>query len=645
MSTNFTIALSGRRLLVERAIFSLNPLAHRACWLLNSFAMKNPRARMQPLHSAVALLAMAVAFLASLSLAMPAHAAGSFSLRFHGNNLPGVDRVRIPLGPSTPADVGATDFTVEFWIKGVLAENTAPAVACGANTDWRHGNILVDRDRVTPGGKFGVSLASGRVVFGVSTLNGDLSLCSVSEVLDGEWHHVAVERRRADGLLAIFIDGKLDAQQEGPRGDVSFRSVSPGEFCGDECLTDPFLVIGGDKHGLGPSFSGGLDEVRISSILRYLGRFEPPATPFIADAATAALYHFDEGTGLTIVDSAKVATGASHGAIQFGGTPPGPEWSTDSPFVSEPPVLLTIGIEGNGTVTTVPAGLECKVSCFATFPRGTEVALLAAPAPSFAFVGWSGDPGCEDGNVVLNDSTTCNARFVPASDLALTMVSAPSDASPGEIVRVGFRIRNRGLTPAGTTVTRIYLTTDRAGSIGFQVGEMPAPELAPDEAVDGFVDVTIPSRMPAGRYFLIINANADSSVPETRTDNNIRRLAIAIGPDLVVTAIEAPLTIARGSTILVRDTTRNDGSVAVDPSTTRFFLAARPDAAGGQFLGERQVEALGPGRDSTGQTQITIPANTPTGLRFIIAVADGPRELDETAENNNASQAFAVVIH
>jgi hypothetical protein len=239
--------------------------------------MKKPSLRLSAHISAVALLAVVVGSLASLALATAVHAAGNFALRFHGNSAPGVDRVRIPLGPSTPADVGASDFTLEFWLKGLAAENTAPAIECGANANWRLGNIVFDRDRVTPGGRFGLSVAGGRIAFGVSTLTEDITLCSLSEILDDEWHHVAVERRRADGLIAIFVDGLLETQQEGPRGNISFRSVSPGEFCGDPCLTDPFLYMGGDKQGVGPEFSGGLDEVRISTILRYLGRFEPPA--------------------------------------------------------------------------------------------------------------------------------------------------------------------------------------------------------------------------------------------------------------------------------------------------------------------------------------------------------------------------------
>ncbi len=55
-----------------------------------------------------------------------------FSLRFYGHGVDDIGRVKIPIDPSVPADVGATDFTLEFWMKANAAENAAGAVSCGA---------------------------------------------------------------------------------------------------------------------------------------------------------------------------------------------------------------------------------------------------------------------------------------------------------------------------------------------------------------------------------------------------------------------------------------------------------------------------------------------------------------------------------
>ena len=297
-----------------------------------------------PTHGFRRLAALAVA-LCSL---VPAAAFGASSLRFHGNGSGDIDRVKVPIddpatvSPGPPADVGAGDFTIEFWMKAAVAENTAGAVTCGANVAWINGNILVDRDRFGLDRKFGASIAGGRVVFGVSGEGtGDWTICGLRNVLDADWHHVAVARERATGKMWIFVDGLPDAQGDGPGGDVSYPDDAAAG-----APNDPFLVFGAEKHDAGaafPSYSGLLDEIRVSSVLRYAGAFTRPRTPFTPDADTAALYHLDEGTGDLLADGSGAAGGPSDGQRQFGGSPAGPEWflSDAAPLGGSPALTLT----------------------------------------------------------------------------------------------------------------------------------------------------------------------------------------------------------------------------------------------------------------------------------------------------------------
>ncbi len=140
---------------------------------------------------------------------------------------------------------------------------------------------------------------------------------------------MAIQRRRADGNLWIFVDGRLEAEDLGPGGDVSYPDDGqPGDFCDGPCVnSDPFLVIGAEKHDAGPeypSFSGWIDEVRLSTVLRYNSNFIRPAAPFQPDADTAALWHFDEGAGEMVNDAAP--GGLSPGLLRVGGPHQGPKW-------------------------------------------------------------------------------------------------------------------------------------------------------------------------------------------------------------------------------------------------------------------------------------------------------------------------------
>jgi hypothetical protein len=261
--------------------------------------------------------------------ATPPPTSANFALAFTAATFTGNDlgRVKIPLdAPARPVDVGATDFTVEFWIRAQPGANPQGS-GCGSGDplDWIGGNIVLDRDRAGQGRKWGLSLTGGRVTFGYSTTpdTQGRSICGGPRVDDGAWHHVAVTRRVATGALALFIDGAQAATATGPAGDISHPDGALG------ATNDPFLVLGAEKHDVGPQFpgfTGQLDELRLSTTVRYAAAFTRPARRFTPDAQTAALYHFDEGTGLVLGDAGGAAGGPSDGRLNVGGAPAGPTW-------------------------------------------------------------------------------------------------------------------------------------------------------------------------------------------------------------------------------------------------------------------------------------------------------------------------------
>jgi hypothetical protein len=276
-------------------------------------------------------------------------AASAASLRFygHGVSAPDLDRVKIPLQTHRPVDVGGS-FTVEFWMMAAAANNLGTVTT--GNDGWITGNILLDRDVYGDGdyGDWGVSLGNGRIAFGVNNSTTGQTIVGATVVADSAWHHIAVTRNATSGQLRLFVDGVLDAQGAGPLGDLSYRDGRATAWPD----SDPFLVLGAEKHDAGaayPSYNGWLDELRISTVIRYTNTFARPAAAFAPDADTVALYHFDEGTGDVIGDSA--FGGASPGVRRFGGAgTPGPAWSDETPFATPVP-QLSIASTGAGEVT------------------------------------------------------------------------------------------------------------------------------------------------------------------------------------------------------------------------------------------------------------------------------------------------------
>jgi hypothetical protein len=255
-------------------------------------------------------------------------AAQNYCLRFWGNGTNDVDRVKIPIdSPESAADVGYS-FTIEFQMKASLNDNPLGSSAqTGNNDDWTLGHVIIDRDIFGNGdyGDYGISLAGGKIAFGIN--NGYLSYTLIGSqlVADDSWHHVAVTRNHTNGEMKIYVDGILDASaMSGVIGDISYRNGRVTSWA-----NDPFIVLGAEKHdydnSLYPSYNGFLDELRISNNVRYNSNYSPMLY-LSDDVNTMLLYHFDEGVGTILQDAALISGSNTQGTIFLGGNPYGPLW-------------------------------------------------------------------------------------------------------------------------------------------------------------------------------------------------------------------------------------------------------------------------------------------------------------------------------
>jgi subtilisin-like proprotein convertase family protein len=91
-----------------------------------------------------------------------------------------------------------------------------------------------------------------------------------------------------------------------------------------------------------------------------------------------------------------------------GTTPQQPEDDLPLPFN----YTLTVMNMGNGTVASLPAGINCGTNCSANYEKDTSLKLMPTPKTGFRFAGFSGD--CDaSGNVVLDADKSCIVRFNP----------------------------------------------------------------------------------------------------------------------------------------------------------------------------------------------------------------------------------------
>jgi hypothetical protein len=68
---------------------------------------------------------------------------------------------------------------------------------------------------------------------------------------------------------------------------------------------------------------------------------------------------------------------------------------------------LSVAVNGNGTVTSTPSGIDCGSVCEAEFDADTPVTLTATPASGSTFTGWSG--ACSGMDRLWDDSESISA--------------------------------------------------------------------------------------------------------------------------------------------------------------------------------------------------------------------------------------------
>lgn len=295
----------------------------------------------------------------ALALAPSGRSQGSTAaIVFSSPSAPQHDRVIVTLDDDQPgsdassaADVGAGSFTIEFWLKGTLANNVTSNL--GGDREvfaaiGKQGNVIVDREIAGPNGaEFTLSVAGGFIRFhtgrGASApLDSDHTLEGNRNVLDGNWHHIACVRDADSGSKAIFVDGELDFESS---AGVSHADLSwPNDGTGNSVAAT--LVVGADRLDsaapAAPEFSGGIDELRLwsraltrSQILSRFDRVMPSLPPGLV-----LWLRFEEGSGTSAADSAGLGNPP---ATVVSGVPGDGEWA--------------VAASGPGAVAPISPGL------------------------------------------------------------------------------------------------------------------------------------------------------------------------------------------------------------------------------------------------------------------------------------------------
>ena len=204
---------------------------------------------------------------------------------------------------------GATDYTIEAWIKPTTGEN--------------HNDVIIKRYY-----QFALTMyqdANNRIYFTHYTTGGSaFYVNSEYNVLNiNEWNHVAVICNSAENTLKLYVNG-VDVTADSSGASTSYPALAlEADPDAANATYHPNFYAGYSGNDSVPT--GFIDKIRVKNTAEDIANLQTSITDanYSTDANTILLLNFDEGTGDTTVNE---VNGVNANLQCTGGCAELPEW-------------------------------------------------------------------------------------------------------------------------------------------------------------------------------------------------------------------------------------------------------------------------------------------------------------------------------
>lgn len=171
-------------------------------------------------------------------------------------------------------------------------------------------------------------------------------------------------------------------------------------------------------------------------------------------------------------------------------------------FMTTYSLSILIDGTGSGRITSVPAGVDCTVNCFASFVSGTTVTLTATPNVGSVFAGWSPPP-------------------FPPTDCVGSQTQCTLTMSGGRIARARFNV-----APPPMFRLDVFLAGNAQGTVTGSPGGINCPGVCSgDYAVGTTVDLQAAAM--SGSTFTHWSGSCSGTVPTCAVTMDMARSAHA----------------------------------------------------------------------------------------------------------------------
>ena len=256
----------------------------------------------------------------------------------------------------------------------------------------------------------------------------------------------------------------------------------------------------------------------------------------------------------------------------------------------------------------------------------------------------------EEANETNNTTVSSTALVLRSPDLQpLALSTSPGSAQFGQTIPFSWVTTNSGSGPAQSTWTdRVYLSAasnSLSGATSLASLLVTNVPLAQNSAVSNSASLAIPLTASSsnGTYFLVVSADDDNGIAESRETNNLASRAITLSlpplPDLAVAEVQAPTQALAGVAVTLRWTTTNAGTAGLSSQAwTESVVVSNASAI--LTLAEFRFTNTIPVGGSLSRTQdVVFPSSLPAGDYSVRIAADSLQEIVEGSDANNSGLA------
>nr|WP_245119648.1 CARDB domain-containing protein [Hymenobacter volaticus] len=250
-----------------------------------------------------------------------------------------------------------------------------------------------------------------------------------------------------------------------------------------------------------------------------------------------------------------------------------------------------------------------------------------------------------DFSVVYSGFEATVSCIVPAAlpDLVpVISASNPNSATAGSSLTLFASIRNQGSVTATSSALGYYFSTNTTlDASDTPLGSVTGGALSSGQSATRNGQVTIPSSIATGYYYLLYAADPQNNVTEISETNNVTFTSLFVTapilPDLTISqATLSSSAVMPGGIITANCTLNNQGNTTAPQSATGYYLST--DAVlstNDTFLGNSQAGFLGSNGSQPMSTSFIVPANTASGIYYVLIAADHINDIAESNETNN----------